>query len=548
MGRMNVLDGMADGHDGSKILIRGRKKGEKVPRKLVLRDGTRLDVLINERKMQNLIIDKMVTIYDNHPSAVLEAKPLYLIAEGHLPDNAEMRYYIVDQHDIRFIRSLGEHYQCLVRMSPATLKRMKDYKEWHKSSTMVYRVEPSVDLNDFFKRNDWQKFSHLWIHENLEKSWQLVDSFKTNLIPLIPSNWKNDSELSKLQYFNNHSFWITSTKSGKSELAKLVGLTPSTDFSIAGLFGGTVSNGKKSEHVVGSLEGYGMHIFDECLYLKSYDSTPVVNSILGYMQQGTSLRELKIATSCRGTKSLIFASNPTKSKDMTTSFVDFLKALSGSDYPDKIGSRVGSIVFGKMMEVRPIGNISEYRGVGYRILDQCIRKYYFSRIYPILKTNMEWACETADIRNAYLRFSRCTANESITNFIEGLACAAPKTKLGAVRLILFDNLDLIAGGSNLKKFQKNVVEKNREQVLQRLLSANMQSLALVSHADDSLKPEKKSACDLKQKFPKMSSRDIGIVLGCSKSSVANWLSEERLLSDSEESENEMEQSKKSKKK
>lgn len=521
---------------GSKISIVPRKAGEKVPRKLLLRDGSKIEILIEERKMQSLIVDKMVTIYDNHPNRVLETKPLYLMAEGYLPDNFAMRYYIVDGHDLRFVKNFGENYLCLVRMSPSEVKRLQDHKEWHAPSTMVYRVEPSILLNRFYARHDWKVFARLWLTENLDKDWRLVDAFMTNLIPMIPENWQNDSELSKLQFFNNHSFWVTSTKSGKSELAKLVGITPSTDWTIAGLFGGVVSNGRKNEKVIGSLDGYGIHMFDECLYLKSYDDKSILNSLLGYMQQGTAARELKIATSCRGTKSLIFASNPTKGKDMTTSFLDFLKALSGEDYPDKIGSRIGSFIFGQMQEVMPYGNISEYRGVGYRILEQTIRQHYFTRIYPILKTNMEWACEIADAKNTYLRFSECCANETIADFIRGHALGIPKIRMGAIRCLIFENLPSIASGFNRKSFQRDVIEKWREQRFQMLLSSNMQSLALLSHANDSLKPEKDSACLLRKKFPKMTVRDIASVLRCSKSSVSSWLNEEKLLSSKEEEE------------
>jgi len=221
---------------------------------------------------------------------------------------------------------------------------------------------------------------------------------------------------------------------------------------------------------------------------------------------------------------------------MTTSFIDFLNALAGSDYPDKIGSRVGSIVFGKLPEVKPKGNISEYRGVGYRIIDQCIRKYYYSRIYPIMKTNMEWAYETGDIANTYERFSQCTANDLVADFIRGMSHAVAKTRLGAIRLLIFENLQSIAVGYNKKRFQKEVIEKEREEVLQRLVSANLQSLALLSHANDSLKPDKNSACFLRQKFPKMTVRDIASVLACGKSSVSRWFQEEKLLSSNEEDE------------
>lgn len=519
---------------GSKgITIHGRRKGEKVPRKLLLRDGTRLDVLIDERPMMNVIVDKIVTEH-KVTNKFANSKVLFNLADAHLPGNGDMRYNIIDNSDLRFIRGLGEQYLCMRRMSSNEVDRLPKSVKLTDTPKVYYKAEPSIDLDAFFRRNDWPGFLGLWITENLAKSWQLLDTFMSNIVPLIPDNWFNDSELSKLQFFNNHCFWMTSTKSGKSELARQVGIVPSTDFSIAGLYGGTVSNGRTTERVMGSLEGHGIHMFDECLYLKSYDDKAVINSLLGYMQQGTATRELKVSTSCRGTKSLIFASNPTKSKDMTSSFLDFLEALSGNDYPDKIGSRIGSVVFGKLPEVRPHGNISEYRGVGYRIIDQCMRRFYMTRIYPILKTNMSWACEISGVKESYLRFSQCTANETVGKFIEGMVHTIPKLGLAAIRLLILENLQSIAVDYEKKRFQKNIIVRNREQVLLRLVSINLQSMALLSHATDSLKPEKNSAVLLRQKFPKMTLRDIGSVLGCSKSSVGRWLNEENLLSDKEE--------------
>lgn len=527
--------GFSASDDGLKVV--GRKKGDLVPRKIVMKDGTKLEILIDERHMTNIMVNQMELIYyEDACKRILQADPLYLKAEGYLTGNPNMRYYLIDMHDLRFIRGIGEQYLCLAKVMPSELKRIPNVDSWHKTSTFVYKVEPSVNLLDFFRRHNWKDFLRLWITENLDKDPRLLDSFMTNILPLIPENWENDSEISKLQFFNNHMFWITSTKSGKSEFAKIMGITPSSDWSIAGLFGGTVSNGKTSERVFGTLEGYGMHMFDECMYMKSYDDKNILSSILGYMQQGTAMRELKMVTKCKGTKSLIFSSNPTTGKDMTTSFCKFLSSLAGEDYPDKIGSRIGSFILGETKQLMPIGAISSFRGVGYRIIDQVLRKFYFTRIYPLLKTNMEWACETKEYRNAYLRFSDASANEMIQDFIKGCSLSIPKLKMGAIRLLILQNLGDIVIGFNRSKFQKDIIQKNREQAFLQLISANMQSLALLSHANDSLGPEKNSCIKLREKFPKMSVRDIGSVIGVSKSTAARWLKEENLLTEAEEAE------------
>jgi hypothetical protein len=512
------------------LVITPRKKGEHVPRKLFLRDGTRLDVLIEERPVQNVHVEKVVTEWQestNPHANVFHAKPLYLRAEAYLPGNHDVRLAIVDQNDIRFINGCGEQRLCLVKMPASTLRKLPNSDVWmigDKYKSTVYRVEPSVALGKFFAQNDWSKLVRLWLTENLDKDSRLMEAFKTTVIPLIPQNWKVDSELSKLMFYQNHQFWITNSKSGKSEYPRLVGEIPSNEWTSSGLWGGTVGE----ERVYGVLEGYGLHFFDEVMYIRNVNSETLLPQLLSYLQQGTASRSLKSRIDCRGTKAVIFASNPTDSSDMLSSVVDFIKVVAGIEFPEKVGSRIGMLLVGNdFRTVAPGGNISDYRDVVHRVVMQIVQKYYFSRIYPILKMNMEWADSVDEIKNTYEAFSVACPHETVKQFIHGMGLAIPKLKMGVIRSLMLEHLDKLVLSSDLKLFQRTVIEKEREQRLRMLVDINLKSFAAVSAALEKIEPTQECALRLRAKFPNMGSRPIALLMGdVSKSTVAGWLKED----------------------
>jgi len=515
---------------GKGITVRGRPKGEKVPRKLVLRDGTMLEVLIEERPMQNVIVEKIVTEWQestNPHANIFHAKPLYLRAEAYLPDNYETRLTIIDQNDIRFVNGCGKQRLCLVKMPSSTLRKLPNSISWKKGDkyqSVVHRVEPSISLSRFFAQNDWQKLSHLWLTENLNKDPRLIEAFKTNLIPLIPKDWQVDSQLSDLMWYQNHQFWITNSKAGKSEYPRLVGEIPSSEWTVAGLFGGS----KGTERISGVLEGYGIHFFDEVLYVKNVNDETLLPQLLTYMQQGTAARSLKSRIECRGTKALYLASNPTDGSNMLASVIDFLKVVAGLDFPQKIGSRLGLCLVGSdFRTVTPHGAISEYRDVVFRTIMQIVQKYYFTRIYPVMKTNKQWANETKEIESTYLAFSEASANDFVKSFINGMSLSPAKIKMGVIRSLMFEHMDEFSGTFNLKDFQRSIIEKEREERLRILVDINLKSFSLVTTALDKMEPTKECVLMLHEKFPSLGARPIALMIGdISKSTVAVWLKDE----------------------
>lgn len=515
---------LVSGDDG--IKVRGRKKGDLVPRKIFYK-GKLLEILINERPMQNVMVERIVTEWrklGNPHRNIGHWRPEYMRAVAYLPDNYEMKLHIVDANEIRFITSVGSNYLCLVKMPVPMVKRLIRSDAWFKEEEMtVYRIEPSIDLKEFFRFHDWKRMLDLYLTEGLDKDWRLVEAFKTIVLPLIPLNWKNDSELSKLQYFNNHMFLVTNTKVGKSEWAKILGEMPSSEWSSAGFFGSF----EKGERIEGKLEGAGTVFIDEAMYITGYSEIAILPALLTYAQQGTACRTIKGNVEARGTKTLVFASNPTRSEDLLASFEEFLKVLCGKDYPEKVGGRCGLVLLGNDYKtVRPQGDISEYRGVVLRLIKQVVQKFYYSRIYPILKTNMKWACDTKEAENTYKAFSLCCPSVFIKKFIDGMSLSIPKIKMGVIRSLILEHLPELVLSFNLKKFQREIIEKEREERFQMLVSINFKSFQAMTVDSGLMKNKKLCISEIKKRFPEMSLRDIGLFLGESKSNIERWLKED----------------------
>jgi hypothetical protein len=536
MGRKGFADKKVGGSSG--LIIKPRRKGEKVPRKISYK-GKLLEILIDERPMQNVIVEKVVTEWKklNNPHRNIgHWRPEYMRAVAYLPDNYDMKLHIVDSNEIRFITSVGSNYLCLVKMPVLAVKKLTRSDAWFKEEEMtVYRIEPSIELRKFFEYHDWKRVLDLYLTEGLDKDWRLVEAFKTIVLPLIPLNWRNDSELSKLQYFNNHMFLVTNTKVGKSEWAKILGEMPSSEWSSAGFFGSF----EKGERIEGKLEGQGVVFIDEAMYVTGYSDIAIMPSLLTYAQQGTACRTIKGNVEARGTKTLVFASNPTRSEDILASFEEFLQVLCGKDYPEKVGGRCGLILVGNDYKtVRPQGDISEYRGVVLRLIKQVVQKYYYSRIYPILKTNMKWACETGDAENTYKALSLCCPNVFVRKFIDGMSLSIPKIKMGVIRSLILEHLPELILSFNLKKFQCEIIEKEREQRFQLLLSINFKSFEAMTVDSGLMKNKKLCVRQISQRFPEMSLRDIGLFVGESKTNVERWLKEGEKGDSPESSDNE----------
>jgi len=508
------------------IRIVGRKKGELVPRKLFLRDGKILDVLINERPLINVTVTDMVEEFDIS-NLFVKADTLYLRAVAKKTGNRFMLFNIIDRNDIRFVQGLGEMDLCLRRMMQSEVLRLPFADKLMETPKVYYEAVPSIDLNDFFRRHDWEKFLHLYVTEGLDKDLRLVDWFKSIIVPLIPENWRNAGELSNLQFFNNNSFLLLNSQTGKSELSRLCGESARaiSEYSQAGLYGSTM----KGVEIKGALDSFGQVFFDECTFLKTYDTDSyLLTQLLTYLSHGTAVRSLKEGVTCRGTRTAVFSSNPPDGEDLLLSLHDFVKVLAGGAYPQKIGSRIGSLMLSTSYKtVSPEHAVSSYRNFTSRLLGQVWRKYYFSRIYPVLKMNFKWAnSELQDVENTYKKVADRCPDKLVSDFIEGMAMSAHKLKFSAVRYLVLQHLDKIVFGFNQKLFQKQYIVAQRQEIFERLVNINLESFEHLAVDLGGREDDVETVKRLRKKFPSVSVRDLARIIGLSKSTIARCLKAE----------------------
>jgi hypothetical protein len=210
---------------------------------------------------------------------------------------------------------------------------------------------------------------------------------------------------------------------------------------------------------------------------------------------------------------------------MLSSLYEFLKVVAGFEFPQKIGSRVGSVLISNdFKRVFPTGALTSYRDVTYRILDQVYRKYYFSRIYPLMKTNMQWARNgLEEVEAAYHRIAMSCPNMMVREFILGMKMSIHKLKFAAVMGILYDEMPSIVCGFNRTKFQKRIIEQKREEAFLRLVSINLESLEKVATVDGKIEKTEEYAKSLKKRFPSLSVADVALFMDISKTTAHRFL-------------------------
>jgi hypothetical protein len=141
----------------------------------------------------------------------------------------------------------------------------------------------------------------------------------------------------------------------------------------------------------------------------------------------------------------------------------------------------------------------------------------------IFKTNMQWVYDTKELSNTYLAYSICP-DARVMEFIQGMASATFKIKMGVIRSLIAENLDSIARGFNLKVFQHHVIKTQREERLSYLVGINLKSFDKLTMQAAELGSGLESIKTLRRKFQNISLRDIESITGIPKSTIEDWLS------------------------
>ena len=103
-----------------------------------------------------------------------------------------------------------------------------------------------------------------------------------------------------------------------------------------------------------------------------------------------------------------------------------------------------------------------------------------------------------------------------------MAINLSRLRMSALRCAVLDNLDKFHSRAGYRFANRFVIEEAQHQFLQ-LVSHNFRSVDNLIVATENLEPTKECAQKIKDQFPDLSTRHIGLMLGVSHMTIQRWL-------------------------
>ena len=467
-----------------------------------------------QNPVNNLKVIKIHRIYkDNGKGNIVDLKPMYNVVHAKIPFNPNS--YVVIDKELN-IDNLGSFEMSFKGITENKANKLYEKAEWFKKDMsvreLIYPLEPLKCMKILKKyKIEFKKLIDFWLYEGCKKDERIVNIMKSSIIPI------RNFDPTTFQKYNSHSFMITNTGTGKTTFAYILGESPGVDPTVAGLFGGNVN--EYNDIIKGKLNGDGIHFLDEI----NVKDTDIISSILAYLENGNVTRNLKVPITCIGTKTIILNGNP-EDTCMVEGLSKFLRAISNVDTPDRIGRRFGFILIGNdYISVDSSKSDSRFRDLIRRLVFTSINKY-IKQINSIIKDNLNWINEIPkEVIKEIESKTACIPNKVIKRFFKGYILGLYKVKMASIRYLILENLDLIV--LNKIKKLKEIIKKQRDEVFNKLISINMDSINKLSYIY-LLNDDKKEFClNLAKRYPNMSLREISSIIDISKSTVERWIND-----------------------
>ena len=478
-----------------------------------------IKLIFTEKPVQNIVVDNIKTIYSISSSKNPKHNVIYNVCWIHIPGNRDIKYIIVDKDNL--IDNLGEKEIVFMRLSHSDIVRLPESSTWYKQDMQVYKAEYSLSVVEFFKslktgKSTWREdILPLWLYEGCKKDERVINAFKSSVV------WIEGTH-NLIQPLNGNQIWLGNTGIGKSGINMIIGKFATVDVSAAGLLGGNIDDYKGQ--IKGVLNGSGWPVIIDEIQSMLRGDEPIIPPLLTYLEQGEGQRSLKVPVVCRGTKAVILASNPSDNNDMLMSFNDFVKVVCGTEHPSRVGRRFAFFLVGS--DYLPVDDkyaITKYRGILKRVVEYSIHLYQ-KKIRSILNAQMKWV-KTADANKKKLEedIAKKIPNEFVKQFVEGHILAQRRIKTCAIKFLMLEYLDMIVLEKGYKSVN-NIIDKNKEEVFERLFNLNIDSLKKISYFYDTIEKTPECAKRIKEKYPNLSFREIGMILDVSHQTVFRWLS------------------------
>jgi len=433
----------------------------------------------------------------------------YKLIEAHASGDIQTGYIIVDKNQL--MDGIGTQEVSIREMSSQELmeiRRIPETASWFSPDKRVFATQYPTDVGIYFREcGDWTSRLNLWITEGLNKDSRLVNCIKSLIVPLT-------GEPTLMQPLNAHPFLITNTGAGKSSFPFLWGSKPITDAGKAGLLGSYFDGKGKPSLQNGLLHGSGFPILiDE---VNTLDKA-IIPALLAYIENGAVQRGLKIPIMVEGTKTIIFAANPVRN-DLLSSMVSFIAKVCTLDHPERVGRRIGYLMIGNdYNKIHGQGNVSQREEVR-RVIDTACRQHQ-QNIQQMIWDNMQWIKQPEpDMKKEIVTYAETVPNPLVRDFIIGQSIGSlQKLKTSAIRYNILEQLDRLQSGT--------MDFTQKEEVFHMLFNTNQDSYKKLTYFFEKNKcsNNKEFAMLLHEKFPSLSTRELGSIVGVSHTQIANWI-------------------------
>lgn len=381
------------------------------------------------------IVDEINNVYsiaNNSPSVGLT--PRFRVLKCR-PPRSDMRFNIIDTE----FDTYGENINISIESLSKTkilriLEKSSEDRSWYIENEKYYiRVSP-VDMKKYSKdmtNKRWKKKLYNTLYQGIDKDERIVNSCMCDLICLPMST--------TLQGYNPHRLMFTNTGTGKTTFAHILGSKPIVRPTEPGLIGG----GKISERTSGELEGVGFVYIDEI----NTKDTLVLTHLLNYMENGIVKRGIQGSIQCKGTKTLVFCGNPKLKNEIfgLLSFKQIVQSLAGDESIDRIGKRIGILLFGndyktiekrKILSIKIDRDVDEVRAVcGSFMID------YKTKLRRFITMNEEWLNSSSSEYQSKIRYySRGCNNRVVSDFIRGMILSECKVRMQVIKFIIVNNI------------------------------------------------------------------------------------------------------------
>lgn len=461
-------------------------------------------------------------------SRTLSAERYYRIGKANLT-NTDQSFTIIDP-DFKIEEDTAQ----TVCVQSLHKREVSDSEEYPRTESWLdeelrgelVKIVPFIDTNEFFEQLqnmeeiNWEDFIYMLADDTDSKDRRIMQMGLFSQIEL-PKN----SQLQKFyQSTNGHMIIATQTGTGKSTMwERLTGNEPSSDWTQAGLIG-SVDMGEGLT-IKGDLHGQGAHVFDE-FPEKDGKDVGIMKHLLNYMESGQTTRSTHRTVRCEGTKNLVFLGNLPFDEVSERSFQHLLSKLGGDGPKDRLGRRIGHILYGNdFNEVNP-GPESKAAVQFLRNSLQTLTNQNTQKIKLLLEWTVDWVSQEDDDYTDTIRDYTTYAEDETRSFLNAHARATSRIKMSALRLAIIENLPQINQTDELRDLWSDTITSQAVRNYQNFKEYNINSIEFL------LENDKKYAM---QEFEKgKSPSQVQERFAASKSKLEKWYEEHKKEKDPEE--------------